>query len=45
MEFQGIIEKMVCLQLLGYSPKQIWEMDEDKTKEIISYAKCRFALV
>lgn len=43
MEFQGIIEKMVCLQLLGYSPKQIWEMDEDKTKEIISYAENMYA--
>lgn len=39
MVFRKDIEELVCLQLIGLSPKQILEMNKNKVYDIISHAE------
>lgn len=39
MVFRKNIEELVCLQLIGLSPKQILEMNKNKVYDIISHAE------
>ena len=39
MVFRKNIEELVCLQLIGFSPKQILEMNKNSVYDIISHAE------